>query len=796
MHVHKETDHPRLGRPRRRQQALSLALFALAACSSRTAARDAAVGDARPPGTADVAAAATPDAETTTTPETSDAGMTDDGTEPGTDAASDSADPNAGRSAEEIALRELVARESGNPPQGGPPYEVERLPSGLSCPAAELYPEDVEEKCLEAESAEQGRLDRLRVETLELLRERKFDDARRSVASWVKRHPCSASCEVPRTLDGLAVAIELAAATDEALGGATAVRLEKPVRLFVREWARPQLRPADDAPPTARYGLDQDEPVDAWGYLPTGWVLLADPRLAGAFEVGNPPDAALGWVHAGALAEMPLAPPVMDVGYPLRIVRPWDPAPLGMADDGAACRSDETPGRWYGIWPDERGECVPFELLCGAVGLVPPSWDLPNSGALDGCADCAVEERSEVSVGDYCRSLEPGWTWQCSDDGTQLLCLPPGSSADTTVAAPEEIDQAVLSQAAAQAGEEYDAWVGEHTAETELAALRALLSTPEFLQRPEHPLLAFHVRAHPAEVWDLAWASGSPLVRAVVLGAVARSGWLPQLDGPRLAQLQKYLGQDPSFMTHLLRRPHPQFRQNYRTAAAQIEGWGFMGPAKVALACLDAEGADGLAAAAVQTIRSDPWNVDVLLDGCAAITRDPRPVLGALLEWIAQTKPDTWVLANVRPLFVALTGRDLPPDEWPAFWESHRERTVDEWLAEAAAAPDPWTRRSAWASLAARQPSDAGRTALVAALADADPDVRLAAALALAAWGDTRAVAVLLEQLERSAAFTALGAFHDTTFGWDPQESAVERAAARARWAEWAKRSAFASEIR
>jgi hypothetical protein len=221
-----------------------------------------------------------------------------------------------------------------------------------------------------------------------------------------------------------------------------------------------------------------------------------------------------------------------------------------------------------------------------------------------------------------------------------------------------------------------------------------------------------------------------------------------------------------------------------------------MGPAKVALACLDAEGSDGLAAAAVATIKDDPWNAEVLLEGCIAVTREPRPALGALLEWTAQTKPDTWVLDKIRPLFVALAGRDLPPEQWPAWWESHRNRTVEEWLAEAAAAPDPWTRRSACASLGARQPSDAGRTALVAALADADPDVRLAAGLALAEWADARAVPVLVEQLERPAAFAALGTFHDTTFGWDPRADAVERAAARARWREWAGRGAFAPEIR
>jgi HEAT repeat protein len=154
------------------------------------------------------------------------------------------------------------------------------------------------------------------------------------------------------------------------------------------------------------------------------------------------------------------------------------------------------------------------------------------------------------------------------------------------------------------------------------------------------------------------------------------------------------------------------------------------------------------------------------------------------------------VLEPLRKLFVALSGRDLPPDAWPAYWESHRERPVEEWLAEAAADRDPQVRRRACVSLGARQPDDVGRTALVVALGDADAEVRLAAALALAAWGDARAVPVLLEQLERSAAFAALGAFHDTTFGWDPRAEAVERAAARVRWAEWAKRSAFASEIR
>jgi hypothetical protein len=633
MHVRQETaDQPDTGRPPQARLALALAVLALAACSSRTAARDTAAADAQPTAAPDAVPAATPDGETSTLPEPSDAGVTADVVEPEAETATDAPEPNAGRSAAEIALREMVARDSGSPARNGPPYEIEPAPSGVACTAAPYYPEDEYEKCLAAEEAARGSLARLREETLDLLRERKFDDARRAVAGWMKRHPCSQSCEPPLSLESLTMAIEVAAAADEALADASAVRLETPVRLFVREWARPQLRPADEAPPTGRQGIDQDAPVDAWGFLPAGWVLIAEPRRAAAFEVGNPPDAALGWVRAGALADMPLGPPVMDVGYPIVIVRPSDRVALGESDHGSPCRIDGRPGRWYGIWSDERGECVPFEPLCGADGLTPPSWDLPNPNELEGCADCAVDERSEVSVGDYCRSPEPGWTWQCNEDGTQLLCLPPGTNAETAAAPAEATDPALLAQAAAQAVEGYDAWVGAHAAEAELAELRSLLATPEFLQRPEHPLLAFHVRAHPAEVWDLGWASGSPPVRAVVLGAVARAGWLPQLDGPRLAQLRKYLGQDPSFMTHLLRRPHPQFREDYAAAAAQTDGWGFMGPAEVALACLDAAGSDGLAAAAVQTVKDDPWNVEVLLDGCVATTRDPRPAFGALLE--------------------------------------------------------------------------------------------------------------------------------------------------------------------
>ena len=146
------------------------------------------------------------------------------------------------------------------------------------------------------------------------------------------------------------------------------------------------------------------------------------------------------------------------------------------------------------------------------------------------------------------------------------------------------------------------------------------------------------------------------------------------------------------------------------------------------------------------------------------------------------------MLEHVRSLFGALTGRDLPPDEWPAYWESHRDRTVDEWLAEATADGDARVRRSACESLGARKPTDAGGSALVAALADAEVEVRLSAALALARWEDPQAIPVLVERLERSAALAALGVFHDTTFGWDPRAGAVERAAARARWEEWARR--------
>ena len=213
--------------------------------------------------------------------------------------------------------------------------------------------------------------------------------------------------------------------------------LERPVRVFVSEFSRPQVRPEPNAP-FARTStlMSKDRVLDVWAMLADGWILVADPFTAPAFEVWNPPVAALGWIQACEVDDEPQGRLVIDDGHPLDIVRRGDPTPED--DDGHACSQGGQPGRWYGLWPDGRGDCIPYEDMCGGPGLTPPSWEFPGPDELEGCMDCCVLGRSMVGVGDFCRAREPGWTWQCSADNEQLVCRPPARpSAPPATGAPD-----------------------------------------------------------------------------------------------------------------------------------------------------------------------------------------------------------------------------------------------------------------------------------------------------------------------------------------------------------------------
>ncbi|MBN1774760.1 MAG: hypothetical protein JXB32_26110 [Deltaproteobacteria bacterium] len=451
---------PGTSRPCGSHAAAALLLLAALACSRKgataapeTDANRAAASDVSTttrdagPATSTTAAPPTPgtDASGTVGPEAAtEAGTGVDGGTGEEDADLDT----AGLPPAEADLRRMMRLPC--PPAPATPEPLpEVFASELECRGPLTQGEGEYEPCERALEELTDRLASQRREVRALLRDRKFLEARRALRSWLDRHPCPEGCDVPPPVERLARDIEVAFAADGAVAELGGAWFERPVRVYAREDLRPHTRPDLDARLALGYAIHEGRALDAWAVVPggwiafgdvvivgvgpgpaesvpCGWVLVADPMESPGFRVREPPTAALGWVLGCRLVPSPPGSLVTDVGHPVAILRPPAAgAPFEDPDDGRPCTRGGKPGREYAMWADERSECFPYVELCGGPGLVPPTWELKGPDE-DGCGDCCTNGRSLVEVGDWCRARKPGWVWNCSADGTQLVCGPPG----------------------------------------------------------------------------------------------------------------------------------------------------------------------------------------------------------------------------------------------------------------------------------------------------------------------------------------------------------------------------------
>jgi hypothetical protein len=417
-----------------------LALFGALACSR--SGKPAPAADTTAPGPADAPAAAT-DGSPAATPElpaptpdvatapAADAAATDaGGPEAGPDAADAPAEAaeveldTAGLPPAEAELRRLVAGRCPPYVDDGQP-DPEAFTSDLKCTGSSEEVFDEYEACEKAWEELSVRLPSQHAEVDALLRERRFLDARRSVRGWLGRRSCPSVCNVPPLVEQLARAVEVAFAADGAVTDLAGTWLERPVRVFVEQPVRPQTRPDPAARLVHGYPLHANRWLDAWAYVPGGWVLVADPMAGPTFRVWEPPSAVVGWVPACTLALDPAGALVTDVGHPITILRPpATGATTAEAEEGGPCTKGGKPGRFFAMWADERIECFPYVEMCGGPGLTPPTWDLRGPDE-ETCGDCCTNGRCVVEVGDWCRARAPGSTWQCSADNTQLVCVLP-----------------------------------------------------------------------------------------------------------------------------------------------------------------------------------------------------------------------------------------------------------------------------------------------------------------------------------------------------------------------------------
>ena len=183
-----------------------------------------------------------------------------------------------------------------------------------------------------------------------------------------------------------------------------------------------------------------------------------------------------------------------------------------------------------------------------------------------------------------------------------------------------------------------------------------------------------------------------------------------------------------------------------------------------------------------------------------AVGQDHRglvPVLIELLDKFTKSPPtdSEFPLADVYVQWLeGIASRALDKDvaAWKAFWRDNQNKTYCQWMMEAAQQDSPVLVQNALSRLAFCAQSREAADFLAARIQTDRGDNRKLAALALAQHRDRRAVPVLIEMLVsdsgklRGAALVALGYFHDTTLGYDPEGDTASRAMALRRWRAWA----------
>ncbi|HJL18823.1 MAG TPA: HEAT repeat domain-containing protein [Sandaracinaceae bacterium LLY-WYZ-13_1] len=552
----------------------------------------------------------------------------------------------------------------------------------------------------------------------------------------------------------------------EALGGRW---LQRPRRVYLRPGAH--ARDAPDGAHRGAYGALEDAAVDVWAEVPGGPLLLARPEDAPGFAVETDRYALAGWVARDEVAPEPPEGRPVDVGRPLPI---WRGPPIETLDrhtDGAPCTVCGEDGLGFDLYGDAI-HCARLSEMCGAPGLTPPSYD-EGEPMVNGCADCPDHFRSFRAVGDYCRSDEPGSTWRCAPRGRHLVCTAPDARPAAVAPEPEPAEGSL------------EAWRRAHPLAEDLATLDASLRQGPGGAR--HGWLHFQARAHPER---LLRAACDPDNRTpdLAFGLLRGAGFFERpLPAEHLPCLRRRAFGSAQLQLALAGVPDPRLREVLEAIVDRPFQANFADSARGALAILEAGEAIGAPLRRFARDEDGENVVNGLLRSYVRHVEDPRPIVPALADLLDaggvvghNRGRASWALRR-------LTGRAFrDADAARAFWASHRDRTVDAWLAEAASDDDPEVRRNAYGALRLRAPTEVGRAALLAGLEDPEVSLRLDAAITLARWGDRRAAPWLVRFLPDHEAFLALGWLASSDLGFADAEGVAERRAAVARWREWA----------
>lgn len=314
-------------------------------------------------------------------------------------------------------------------------------------------------------------------------------------------------------------------------------------------------------------------------------------------------------------------------------------------------------------------------------------------------------------------------------------------------------------------------------------------------------VLFFHLRANPLAIWQAAMAlpaEGAEAFVSAVSFYIGRGTPLPQ---PLIDWFASELPRRPVLENAVAHIPDERLREQLVALAAMSDPdkeW-VASQAGDSLAAIDAQKAGPKVL--LTTDESQFMQVGMALQ---AEGQDPRGLVAVLIEVLETSKtssspPSDLVQMPLGPICVqwleGLTSRSFGEDvaAWKSFWKANQSKPYCQWMIEAAGQDTPLLVHNALSRLATCGESREVADYLVARVEKDPGDAGHIAALSLAEHKDRRAIPALIDMLAgdnpqfRTMALVALGNFHTTTLGYDPEGDDVSRAVALRRWRAWAK---------
>lgn len=302
-------------------------------------------------------------------------------------------------------------------------------------------------------------------------------------------------------------------------------------------------------------------------------------------------------------------------------------------------------------------------------------------------------------------------------------------------------------------------------------------------------MLQFHARAHRDELLELLCSPDALPGRDALIAELVSADAFADVEDGQVPCLRRLA--DTRLRHTLAELPDPRLRTLLETIAVQPANGRDAELARATLGVIDAAERGTLAERITRHVGDDTrfFNTQRV---AAERLRDPRPIVPGLIVALTHPSASDYVRNTARNRLRLMGVPTESAEEARAFYAAHRHEPLDAWMAAALANADDGGRWAIYRVWMEREPGPAGVAALLRGLEDPTRNNRDEAAVALARWGDRRAIPVLAAHLPSRAAFLGLSWLHDSSMGYGglgPETEVDEVAEVVRRWRAWASAS-------